>query len=153
ERMALKEAAPGDRARYEGCLRRIESMAESFRDGTARARRESLATLVTSLEREVVEQPPLKFDDFEDEWWNTHLAQLEQDLLELQRRIAVAERSVRSPEAVQAWNEAIEAIAQSPKYGGLRISPQLELLPIGPDQESGLWEFAHLGTGEPAVRA
>jgi formylglycine-generating enzyme required for sulfatase activity len=90
--------------------------------------------------------------DREKQWWNTNLGQLEQDLLELEQRIKLAERSVTDPEAVRAWSVALEAIAGSLKYGGLRITPQLELLPLGPDPESGLWEFAHLGTGEPAVR-
>jgi formylglycine-generating enzyme required for sulfatase activity len=47
---------------------------------------------------------------------------------------------------------AIIGISASPKYGGLRITPQLGLVPIGPDPESGLWEFAHIQTGEPAQR-
>ena len=36
--------------------------------------------------------------------------------------------------------------------GGMRITPQLGLFPIGRDPGSGLWEFAHLQTGEPALR-
>ena len=35
---------------------------------------------------------------------------------------------------------------------GLNITPQLGLLPIGRDAQSGLWEFAHLPSGEPAQR-
>jgi formylglycine-generating enzyme required for sulfatase activity len=42
-------------------------------------------------------------------------------------------------------------------YPGLELPPAawMGLVPIGddPDPESGLWEFAHLMTGEPAVRA
>jgi formylglycine-generating enzyme required for sulfatase activity len=47
------------------------------------------------------------------------------------------------------WAEAIRSIANAtecPKYGGLRITPQLGLIPIGRDPSSGLWEFAHLQT-------
>ena len=40
----------------------------------------------------------------------------------------------------------------SPYYGGLRLTPQLGLVPISPDPASGLWEFAHFATGEPAQR-
>ena len=53
------------------------------------------------------------------------------------------------------WALAIESIrapARSPAYDGLAIAPQLGLLPIGQDPESGLWEFADLATGEPAER-
>ena len=48
----------------------------------------------------------------------------------------------------QAWHEAIEAIAdvrRHPLYAGLRITPQVGLVPLGPDPDSGLWEFAHFG--------
>ena len=54
-----------------------------------------------------------------------------------------------------AWEEAIAAIAdpgRSPKYGGLRIAPQLGLVPIGRDPDSGLFEFVHLQTGVPPPR-
>jgi len=40
------------------------------------------------------------------------------------------------------WDAAIAAIAASPHYGGLVLTPQLGLLPLGPDPVSGLWEFA-----------
>jgi serine/threonine protein kinase/formylglycine-generating enzyme required for sulfatase activity len=47
------------------------------------------------------------------------------------------------------WADAIRSvsdIAECPKYKGLKIKPQLGLIPIGKDQHSGLWEFAHLQT-------
>jgi formylglycine-generating enzyme required for sulfatase activity len=49
----------------------------------------------------------------------------------------------------------IEAIAderRSPQYRGLRIEPQVGLVPVGQDPDSGLFEFAHLQTGEPPAR-
>jgi len=55
----------------------------------------------------------------------------------------------------RAWDAAIASIAnpiECPQYHGLRIHPQLGLVPIGRDPESGLWEFAHLQSGAPAVR-
>jgi len=152
ERHVMEAAAPEKHAEYAGYLRRIESLAQPFRDGTASTQRASLTAEVEALEREVAGQRTFRFGDREMEWWNTHLAQLEQDLQDLAKRIAVGERSVASPKAAQAWNTAIEAIAASPAYAGLHLTPQLELLPIGPDPDSGLWEFAHLGTGEPAAR-
>jgi formylglycine-generating enzyme required for sulfatase activity/serine/threonine protein kinase len=65
----------------------------------------------------------------------------------------IRERSVEGAEAARAWSEAIAAIEASPYYAGLRLPPQLGLLPIGEDPASGLWEFAHLQTGSPAVRS
>ncbi|MFQ5429172.1 MAG: SUMF1/EgtB/PvdO family nonheme iron enzyme [Phycisphaerae bacterium] len=55
----------------------------------------------------------------------------------------------------EAWAAAIAAIADPtvcPKYRGLRIAPQVGLIPLGRDPVSGLWEFGHLQTGEPPRR-
>jgi len=49
------------------------------------------------------------------------------------------------------WERAIRSIAdpkECPAYKGLRIKPQLGLIPIGRDPASGFWEFVHLQTGE-----
>jgi formylglycine-generating enzyme required for sulfatase activity len=54
-----------------------------------------------------------------------------------------------------AWDEAMASVADRetcPMYDGLKIEPQLGLVPIGRDPNSGLWEFAHLQTGEIASR-
>jgi formylglycine-generating enzyme required for sulfatase activity len=48
----------------------------------------------------------------------------------------------------EAWERAAAGVAAHPAYGGLRISPQIGLVPLGPDPRSGLWEFTHLETGE-----
>jgi len=48
-------------------------------------------------------------------------------------------------EASAAWEEACEA--------NPGLEPQLGLVPLGADPDSGLWEFAHLESGVPAVRA
>ncbi len=55
----------------------------------------------------------------------------------------------------EAWNRAIRSIADlraCPSYRGLRIRPQLGLIPLGRDPRSGLWEFAHLATGQISQR-
>jgi formylglycine-generating enzyme required for sulfatase activity/serine/threonine protein kinase len=69
----------------------------------------------------------------------------------VRERLAFAERV--GPETLvkheARWAEAIRSIAgeaECPKYRGLKITPQLGLIPIGRDPESGLWEFAHLQT-------
>jgi len=49
------------------------------------------------------------------------------------------------------WDQVIASISNSdecPIYNGLVIKPQLGLVPIGADPLSGLWEFAHIQTGE-----
>jgi formylglycine-generating enzyme required for sulfatase activity len=52
----------------------------------------------------------------------------------------------------EAWAEVIAAIAGSSAYGGLEPRPVLGLVPLGKDPESGLFEFAHLGSGSVPVR-
>jgi formylglycine-generating enzyme required for sulfatase activity len=49
-----------------------------------------------------------------------------------------------------AWERDLPAIRAA--YPGLALSPQMGLVPIGADPDSGLWEFAHLMTGAPAER-
>jgi formylglycine-generating enzyme required for sulfatase activity len=49
------------------------------------------------------------------------------------------------------WLTAIRSIAdvaECPAYKGLQITPQLGLVPIGRDPDSGLWEFWHVLSGE-----
>lgn len=41
---------------------------------------------------------------------------------------------------------------KNPEYRGLRIGPQIGLIPIGQDPSSRLFEFAHFRTGEVPVR-
>jgi hypothetical protein len=50
----------------------------------------------------------------------------------------------------RSWSEALPEIRAA--YPGLALTPQVGLVPIGPDPISGLWEFAHLQTGEAAQR-
>jgi formylglycine-generating enzyme required for sulfatase activity len=120
--------------------------------------------------------------DVEDRWWQVQLARLVADLRAFQdpetglfsagvsaqhgwgirRRAAFArsvrERSVDGPEAAALWAETLAAIRASPRYAdvawpGGALRPQLGLLPLGADPESGLQEFAHLATGATPRRA
>jgi formylglycine-generating enzyme required for sulfatase activity len=50
------------------------------------------------------------------------------------------------------WDDAIRSIAALPVYAGLALAPQVGLVPLGPDPRSGLWEFAHVRTGEVPAR-
>jgi formylglycine-generating enzyme required for sulfatase activity len=55
----------------------------------------------------------------------------------------------------EEWDRAIASITnpeKCPMYKKLEITPQVGLVPIGPDPQSGLWEFAHLQTGEVPER-
>jgi serine/threonine protein kinase/formylglycine-generating enzyme required for sulfatase activity len=140
------------------------------------AARNELALEVAGLTSLVNERRAYEFEDSDQEWWHRQLATLVSDLEALRQPAtglmndvraepfgwgvakryefakSIGERSVDGAEARHLWSEAIAAIKASAKYGGLEIVPQMGLLPIGMDKESGLWEFAHLQTGDPAVR-
>ena len=50
------------------------------------------------------------------------------------------------------WDSARAAIAAQPAYSGLDLAPQLGLVPLGADPDSGLWEFAHVLSGDVPQR-
>ena len=72
----------------------------------------------------------------------------------VQQRLDWAERvqQVSIDDHRERWSETIEAIAASERYGGLRIRPQYDLVPLGADR-SGLFEFLHLPSGLPNAPA
>ena len=67
----------------------------------------------------------------------------------VERRLITAEnlysQSIESHK--EQWKNAISSIKNSPLYGGLQITPQLGLVPLGANKE-GLWEFAHVLSGD-----
>lgn len=70
----------------------------------------------------------------------------------LKERLAFATqvRAISIVDARAEWETAIASIADQtacPKYGGMRIRPQLGLIPIQRDPHSGLWDFWHIQTG------
>ena len=63
----------------------------------------------------------------------------------------VLDKTVEGEIARAKWKKAIASISDEkicPLYKGMKIKPQEGLIPIGRNQDSGLWEFAHLQTGE-----
>lgn len=75
----------------------------------------------------------------------------------IQERLRMAQQLTAGATSAhqRAWQEAIQAIANpktNPIYKGLKLTPQLGLLPIGKDLRSGLWEFAHIQSGTPPTR-
>jgi len=51
-----------------------------------------------------------------------------------------------------AWEEVAAAVRLDSRFGGLALKPQLGLVPLGVDPESGLFEFADLLTGSAPER-
>ncbi|MFT5687983.1 MAG: serine/threonine protein kinase/formylglycine-generating enzyme required for sulfatase activity [Planctomycetota bacterium] len=91
---------------------------------------------------------------------NTGLLQSEGNSIDhgwgVQRRLEFAEElaldSAEGGDWERRWTDATAAIQVHPSYGGLVLSPQVGLLPLGPDPVSKLWEFAHLMTVDPSER-
>ncbi|MFN0241760.1 MAG: SUMF1/EgtB/PvdO family nonheme iron enzyme [Planctomycetota bacterium] len=150
-------------------------LAEIERRGTPRT--SSAASGTGAASAPVVEW---EFALSEDRWWHAQLSRLIADLEEFahpdhglvfegtnpvhgwgveQRRTRAQTIEARSTSGLgvrERWAEAIASVAdraQCPAYAGLTLAPQLGLVPIGRDPRSGLWEFAHVETGEPAKRA
>ncbi|MBL8693988.1 MAG: SUMF1/EgtB/PvdO family nonheme iron enzyme [Planctomycetes bacterium] len=157
----------------------LEQAVASWREGQLAKRRaahDKLSEDVTALTMTVSERRRFEFEEEEQAWWNRQLEKLVGDLEQLRdpergllndvlaepfgwgvaKRHAfaksIAELSVEGADAKRRWDEAIAAIKASPMYGGRSIEAQMGLLPIGVDPHSQLWEFAHLQTGDPAVR-
>jgi len=171
---ALAAAPESERIHYEIWTKDLREAVEAAEGGAWLAEAESE---LQALDTEISAQTQ-RFADEQDTWWHSQLEKLireieafahpETGLIEgvspehgwgVRLRLAlartIAERSVGSPAAAALWARAIASIGdreECPSYGGLRIAPQLGLLPIGRDPHSGLWEFAHIQSGEPAER-
>jgi serine/threonine protein kinase/formylglycine-generating enzyme required for sulfatase activity len=143
-------------------------------EATLATERADLATLDGSIDR----RRTYRFADTEDTWWHDQLQKLiteieaftdpETGLIDgrsaahgwgVARRLALAatieERTVTGADARERWGSAIASIGdvtQCPSYEGLALTPQLGLLPIGRDPDSGLWEFWHVMSGDEPVR-
>ncbi len=74
----------------------------------------------------------------------------------VEQRVTLARRTEResrgSDGARKAWTLARLAVAADPRYASLELCPQFGLLPLGPDPDTGLWEFVHLLSGEAPKR-
>jgi formylglycine-generating enzyme required for sulfatase activity len=123
------------------------------------------------LERAAATPSRFRYRSPEDQWLDHNLSRLVAGLEALEgpslhegtvawveHRIVLT-REIAWASLVRAagtWREARSAIANrdtDPAYGGLEIDPVPGLVPIGRDPRSGLWEFAHLASGEPPARS
>jgi serine/threonine protein kinase/formylglycine-generating enzyme required for sulfatase activity len=100
-------------------------------------------------------------DDVEQQWRVEMLEQLLAALVLLEQdRKAVVTRSElchrwwqhSMVESSAAWARLARELAVDARYPQTAITPQPGLVPLGPDPESGLWEFAHLATGAVPTR-
>jgi len=123
--------------------------------------------LLAKFETEVTQRVTWTFARSEDGWRHDVLSGVVRGLErlaaarpELESRYAAAQTLLER--TLQAgsrdgygtdWSETIRAIAASPKYNSLQLGgAQLGLIPLGPDRQSGLFEFAQLGSGSIPTR-
>ncbi len=121
-------------------------------------------------EQSASEHRAWKFANTEDQWQHDTLSELVRQLesftnsdpkvgaiASVRERLNVA-RTIQNrtlDDFAAQWDLAINSIADPqtcPQYKGLKIKPQLGLIPIGRDAHSGLWEFLVYQSGEKPKR-
>jgi len=148
-------------------LDRAGESEEEFEDEAAReAHEQELARTTAELPGRIERERDHDFgDDTESQWWHDTLRDLIVGLEELSgdddhgRTVASVVKRLEFARTIEqqslldekeAWDAAITSIAnpdECPDYGDLTLTPQLGLVPIGRDAESGLWEFWHVQSG------
>ena len=163
---------------YRGFVESLEELVAEASTASGIARQEQQIADLESQRAELLtrlEAPLFEFPESEREaaWWTGELTTLIDGIEALERRLldpeAVDEeygwsiprrlafaRELNSGfrpggELASAWDAALPSLRAA--YPGTSIRPQTGLLPIGPDPESGLWEFLVLGSGEPPLRS
>ena len=149
---ALDVAPQEEYEAYRDSKSRLELAIASWSDPDARTHVEELNSNRDTLAELVQERRTWRLQESELQWRHDQLSKLVDDLRELEERLEYAVRTVETPEARARWAQAISAIEASPHYGGLRLTPQIGLLPIGMDPETGFMEFVHMQTGEAPIR-
>jgi formylglycine-generating enzyme required for sulfatase activity/serine/threonine protein kinase len=70
-------------------------------------------------------------------------------LTDVESRLAFAEtvkgKTIDAPR--EAWKKVHNEVLAEPRYDGLKLTPQIGLIPLGKDPVTGLQEFAHLQSG------
>jgi len=124
----------------------------------------SLDARISELKENVYERRTWVFEDTETQWQHDMVAGLvsglegladeEEGLVKSVRERLVFASTIEAMSVVDhqaAWDEAIASIADEgacPQYRGLALEPMIGFVPVGQDPDSGLFEFAHLQTGE-----
>ncbi len=147
-----------DMRKWLGDARELESRLPTYEEIALRVRQEAYLTQVTAglIPGGEIREPLWEKADADQRF--RHLTSMElvnriramgAMIADIKARIGFAstieKRSIE--DFTKDWDEAINEIALSDKYSGLEITPQLGLVPIGPDPDSGRWEFWHVETG------
>jgi hypothetical protein len=145
-------------------VQRLEAQRRELGSSRRPDRAQRIAALdeeIAALEALLSAQRQWRFEDDMDTWRHDLMSEVVARLLELpdklrrmrsRREIALSLRRRSIEDHSAAWEGVRSRVAASAIYGGLRIEPQLGLIPLGPDPDSELEEFAHLPSGEPPPR-
>jgi formylglycine-generating enzyme required for sulfatase activity len=105
-----------------------------------------------------------KFDASTEAWMLEELGPLVKGLLSLrgeegwiarvEARLQLCERLQRISieEAAEHWQAAAASLRDDSRFAGFDLVPQLGLVPMGTDPDSGLWEFWHVQSGSQPRR-
>lgn len=175
-RAALDDAAPNLRGQLEGSAQVLDARMKYTRRADWSALTTDLASRRQKLALDLrTELRSWRFEDPADQWWHDQLDVLLDNLDELDLRIgevgeagpasssgetqaaawsALARREfaeqLRAGFApggryAELWEASLPELRRD--YPGEELGPQMGLVPIGRDPDSGLWEFAHLASG------
>jgi len=166
----VERASSAEKAQYSVGMARLDEAIAFFSGEGAAARYAAMCAEVeggiVSLEAEVAERQRWDFTEEEADlaWQHQVLTELVAGLgvfggqggaiadvaARLERASKVEALTMSGPEAAGAWQTAIASIrdrAECPLYDGLVLRPQLGLVPLDRNPETGLWEFWHPRTG------
>ncbi len=122
---------------------------------------DSFETLSQQILHDLEVHPPPRFAEPLDAWRHHALRRLLEDFDRLEALVARVRHqldetrrldSLFEDEAGEDWRRAIEAVASSPLYAGLRLEPVFGLQPLGADPRSGLHEFLLVTSGDAPTR-
>ncbi len=158
--LRLRAEPYGDEQRRIDHKKNLAVLAEVRRrladDKLAPEKQAAAKKLVADLQAKIAERVSWTFDDPGDDWRFHVLSGLVPGL----DRLAVAKKTIvarhesartlrgRSIDSYRAlWDKTVQSIANSKRYGGMKLQAQQGLVPLGPDPVSGLFEFAQLDSG------
>ena len=171
-RLALAAAPPGAVPDFESHLERSSQAVAVARGPRGAEPIAEARERVVELERVVLGGPQPDFESEDDRWWHGQLVELVRELegfadpdrglvdglssehgwgvaRRLEFALALEERSLATDDLRLAWERARTRVREA---SGFELAPQLGLVPLGPDPESGLEEFGELATGELVTR-
>jgi serine/threonine protein kinase/formylglycine-generating enzyme required for sulfatase activity len=168
DRAADRLAHDADARRARELRRRIRTLVEE--GAASRPVTDAVSAEIADAQKEIARCEALadirltwRFENAGDQWRYDQLAELVSELevflgsdllgptlASVEHRIAAADalRKASIDDRKVDWDAAIAAIARSPAYGGLKIAPQIGLIPIGLSS-AGFYEFVHVPSGAP----